>query len=273
MPVPLSEVGRRGRLNLEFSCRNGETVLSNSYCETPFKITRLQNSHSSRIAHLILMQSTAGLFGGDVVDCAIHVKGGARILITQQSATKAHPSRGRLAAQNTQIRVDSGGTLHIYYEPVIPFSDARISLTTSIDVEEGARLYFWESLMAGRIARGEIWRFDEFSSETGVRLNGRLIYLDRFRLKPTEQPPISDWVMAGARYLATGVCFDDRASDLAANLHRLMPDAGVDAPEPGLMAVRLAVCGGPEFHQSRMAFTSNLLASTEPDFTAYRLED
>src|SRR5712691_9802157 len=141
MPVPLSEIGRRGTLNLVFSSRRGKTIIRDAYCEIPFKITRLHNSHSSEISHLILMHSTAGLFGGDTTECTIHVESGARILITQQSATKAHPSGGRRAVQTNRIWVEAGGELHLYYDLLIPFRGARVSQTTSIDVAPGARLF------------------------------------------------------------------------------------------------------------------------------------
>src|SRR5437867_2423698 len=190
MAVPLSEVGRRGRLNLIFSSRRGRTVIRDAYCEIPFKITRLHDSQE--IAHLILMHSTAGLFGGDTIECTIHVQSGARILITQQSATKLHPAGEKFAVQTIRIRVERGAVLHLYNEPVIPFAGARACQTTSFDIEGGGQLYFWESLMAGRVARGEVWQFDEFLSETRLRADGRLIYLDRFHLKPSAQSPAAE---------------------------------------------------------------------------------
>jgi urease accessory protein len=253
MAVLLSEVGRRGRLDLTFSSRRGQTVIRDSYCEVPFKITRLHDS-SSGIAHLILMQCTAGLFGGDAVECAIHVEPGARVLITQQSATKVHPSGGKRAIQSNRIRVEAGGEAHIYHDPVIPFSGARLLQTTSIDVEEGARLCFWEGLMAGRIGRGEIWQFDEFSSETCLRLNGRPLYLDRFSLAPGQHAPVDEWIMANGRYLATGLYFDQRAASFAERLHDALPEAGVDTPAAGLAVVRVVAGRGPDFHRCRAAF-------------------
>jgi urease accessory protein len=258
MAVPLSEVGRRGRLNLIFGFRHGRTVIRDAYCEIPFKITRLHHSHLSGIAHLILMHSTAGLFGGDTTECTIHVESGARILITQQSATKAHPSCGRRAVQTNRIRVEAGGELHIYYDPVIPFSGARVCQTTCIDVEPGARLRFWESLMAGRIGRGEVWQFQEFSSETSLCVNGRPIHLDRFRLMPNENPPNTEWIMGNARYLATGLYFDQCAGDFAERVHMLLPDAGVgiDTPTAGLAVARIVAARGPEFHRYRSVFAS-----------------
>jgi len=259
-PVALPEVGRRGRLNLKFGVQHGRTVIRDAYCEIPFKITRLHDSHSSGISHLILMQSTAGLFGGDTTECTIHVESGARILITQQSATKAHPSGGRRAIQTNRIRVESGGALHIYYEPLIPFCGARVFQTTSIDVDPGARLCFWESLMAGRVGRGEIWQFDELASATSLRVNGRPLYLDRFHLVPKQIPPNSEWMMGDARYLATGLCFDERASDFAERIHLLLPDTavGIDTPTPGFAVARIVAVHGPEFHRYRSVFASVL---------------
>jgi urease accessory protein len=260
MPVALSEVGRRGKLDLVFGSRYGRTVMRDAYCEVPFKITRLLDSEPSGIPHLILMQSTAGLFGGDSTECTIHVESGARILITQQSATKAHPSGGRLAFQNNHIHIEEGGELHMYYEPLIPFLGARVRQTTSIDVAPGARLVLWESLMAGRIGRGETWQFEELSSETSLRVNGRLLYLDRFRLRPKENPPDAEWMMGSARYLATGLFFDEHVRDFADRMHQLLPipGVGIDTPAPGLGVARILAVHGPDFHRYRSAFASVL---------------
>jgi urease accessory protein UreH len=132
--------------------------------------------------------------------------------------------------------------------------------TTSIDVDPGARLCFWEGFMAGRIGRDEIWQFEEFSSETSLCVNGRLLYLDRFRLHPNEDPPTKEWMMGNARYLATGLCFAERAPDFAERLRMLLPETGVgiDTPAPCLAVVRVVAVHGPEFHRYRSIFASCL---------------
>ena len=256
MAVPLSEVGRRGKINLTFAPQSGKTIIRDVYYEIPFKITRILHSHPSDIAHLILMQCAPGLIGGDQVECTIHVRSGARVLITSQAATKVHPSCGKVAIQNTKIRVDAGGELRLHYDPVIPFSGARLRQVTSIDLEPGARLSYWESLMAGRIGRGEAWQFDEVSSETCLRMNGRLLYADRFRLRPASVSPASDWMMGRATYLATGLRFDESDQEFCLRLHDLLPQAGVDNPAAGLTAVRVALSDGPEFYRYGKAFAS-----------------
>src|SRR5215467_6084026 len=104
MKVSPQEVGRRGRADLTFVQQDGRTVLQDSYCEVPFKITRMLHS-SDGAAHLIMMQCTAGLFGGDHVHCSIRVQRGARVRITQQSATRVHPSRDLPAIQRNSVFV------------------------------------------------------------------------------------------------------------------------------------------------------------------------
>jgi urease accessory protein len=264
MTVSLSEVGRSGRLDLTFAYSRGRTIVRNVYCEVPYKITRLHDSSTSGLAHLILMHCTAGLFGGDVAECTIRVEAGARVRITQQSATKIHPCEGKVAIQTTRIHVAADGELHVDLDPVIPFAGSRTKQSTRIDVDAGARVYLWEGLMAGRVGHGEAWQFEEFCSETLVRVAGRLLYLDRFRLAPREQTPNTPWMLRDSYYLGSGVCVSPDASELASRLHERLPHAGVDMPEPGLVTVRAAAKTGPEFHLQRLMFTHSAAPLSDP---------
>jgi urease accessory protein len=255
MRVPLAEVGRRGRLDLVFSLQNGRTVLRHSYCEVPFKITRLLNSRGSA-AHLMLMQCTAGIFGGDDLECSIRVESGAAVRITQQSATKIHPSEGRLAKQKIHIMVESGAELQFLLEPVIPFAESSLKQTTRIDVQTGGRLMFWEAFMAGRVGRGERWRFTELASETCLYSDKTLLYLDRFQLRGGCAS--SRWAMGECAYMGTGLYAGPHAQRVASVLHQRMPGAGVDNPAADLAVVRAVLASGPEFHRCREMVTDSL---------------
>src|SRR4030095_7853399 len=158
MRVPIAEVGRRGRMDLVFALQGNKTILRDAYCEIPFKVTRILTSRGP-VAHVILMHCTAGLFGGDDIQCSIRVESGARVMITQQAATKIHQSLGPPAIQRNNIFVESDAELQLYLEPIIPFAGSVLRQTTHIDVQAGGRLMFWESFMAGRIGSGECWQF------------------------------------------------------------------------------------------------------------------
>lgn len=253
MRVPLAEVGRRGRLELTFSLQNDQTVLRHSYCEVPFKITRLLNSQVPA-AHLILMHSTAGIFGGDDLECSIRVERGASVRITQQSATKIHPSASRVAHQNNHIVVESGAELQFFLEPVIPFAESSLKQTTRIDVQPGGRLMLWEAIMAGRVGRGERWQFSELGSETRFYSDNALLYLDRFQLPSGFES--SPWVMGDCAYVGTGLYAGPNAQRFASVMHLSMPEAGVDYPVVNLAVIRVVSFSGPNFQRCRDMFAA-----------------
>jgi urease accessory protein UreH len=181
------------------------------------------------------------------------------VLLTQQSASKVHPGAQKCAIQRNSIHVEAGGELHLYMEPLIPFAGSRLNQATAINVESGGRVYFWESFMAGRIGSGESWQFDELAAETSIRVNGQLLYIDRFQLTPQKRPLAGTWILDDARYVGSGLCVDERSSNLAGLLHDLMPAAGTDSPAAGLTIVRVTETDGPAFHAQRDAFMRGCL--------------
>ena len=252
MRVLLEEVGRRGRLELVFGRQDGRTILRDSYCEVPFKITRVLNANSS-VVDLILMQCTAGLFGGDNVECSICVERGARVRILQQSATKVHPSQDRPAIQRTHVVVEEGADLRLYLEPLIPFANSQLRQSTVLDVNPGGRLSYWEGFMTGRVGRGESWQFSQFESETRLRVADRLAYLDRFRLRPdaSSESPSS---MRLNTYVGTGIYVGNEARCVAAELHESLPGSGVDALSDSVAIARVVSNNGPDFQRAREEF-------------------
>ena len=251
MRVALAEVGRRAHMDLIFAQQDRQTVLRHSYYEVPFKITRLLSCRPPG-AHLILMHSTAGIFGGDELECSIRVERGSRVLITQQSATKIHPSEGRPAIQRNHIVVESGAELQLYLEPLIPFADSILRQSTQIDVASGGRLTFWEGLMAGRIGRGERWQFRELALETRLRVDNHSVYLDRFLLPGGLEN--SPWVMADRNYLGTGLYVGEQAQSFAETLHAVLPEAGINTPAAEIAVTRVVSASGPVFHRCRDLF-------------------
>jgi urease accessory protein UreH len=255
MRVPLADVGRHGRMELTFASQNGRTILQNAYCEVPFKVTRLLHEHAP-IASLILMHSTAGLFGGDELNCSIRVKQGARVRITQQSATKIHPSEDRIARQRTEIFVEPGAELQLHLEPIIPFADSRLQQETRLNIEAGGRLSYWEGFMTGRVGRGESWQFGQLASETTLHYGGHLIYLDRFRLAPNG-PHHFTWTMGNADYTGIGLHVGEDARARASELHQVLPGAGIDALSDNVTLARIVSPSGPHFHHCREMFCAN----------------
>ena len=205
------------------------------------------------------MHSTAGLFGGDQLECSIRVERGARVRITQQSATKIHPSEDRLAFQRTQVFVDTGAELQLHLEPIIPFADSQLRQETLLNVEPGGCLSYWEGFMTGRAGRGESWQFRELASETRLCSGGRLLYLDRFRLVPNGANR-STWTMGNANYTGVGLHVGEHARSLASELRAALPEAGIETLADDVALTRIVSSSGPDFHRSREIFCRHTAA-------------
>ena len=217
------ETGTSACLELVFGSKSGSTVIRHSYAEAPFKITRLYCPENSSLAQLIIMNTTPGLFAGDNTAISIRVEDGARILITSQASTRVHPGKG-IAEQAFHIEVEPGGELHLYNDPLIPYRSSRLRQRTNIKLSANSRLFFWDGFMAGRVSRGETWQFEELDNETRLVRDGRLIYLERYKIDSQSCP-------RGFHYVATGIFHEQFKTSL---LDGHAANVGIDEPAPGL---------------------------------------
>jgi urease accessory protein UreH len=248
----LSEVGRVGCLELIFGLKAGKTIIRHVYSEIPHKITRLYYPENSSLPQLILMNATAGLFPGDRVEMRVTVEKGARVLITSQASTKVHPGVG-VAEQTLHVSVEDGAELHFYNDPLIPFRGARLRQRVHLRVVAGARFYFWDAFMAGRVGRKEAWEFEEIDSELRLCRDEKLIYLERYRIHPASAVPNCPWIMRDTLYVATGVLCEP-----AANIANPVagPNIAFDEPVRGVWIIRAIAKTGSEYRQTqRQALT------------------
>jgi urease accessory protein len=259
-------IGRRARLELEFACRQGRTVLTHAYAEPPCRVGC--SLDAGPYTYVMLVCSGPGVFGGDAIDQRVHVGRGARVLLVSQAALQIHPTAAAgshdAAVIQSRFEVESGGELDCFWDPVIPFAGARLAQRIDVHLATDSRLFWSDALMAGRIGRGEAWRFDEVSHELRVNVGGRLRYLERYRLTPQSRPVERRWMAGGAHYLGTTLVHDEGAT--AACAERLQMrlgtidgiHAGVDVVSPNLLVARLLAARGPQFAAAREALRSAL---------------
>lgn len=131
-----------------------------------------------------VVNQTAGLFAGDEIVCRAEVKTGARLLLTSPSATRVHRMPSGEARSEQFLSVEPGGWLEVFPELFIPQGGSRHSQRTRIELAGDAELIFFESLAPGRTASGEAFAFQSLDWRTDVRLDGRAILRERYRLCP-----------------------------------------------------------------------------------------
>lgn len=252
-------IGRHARLELVFEARRGRTVLAHSYAEPPFRIGRTFEIDDA--AYVIIVCTGAGVFAGDTLRQTIRVGGGARVVLTSQSALQVHPSAASSAALiGHDYLVEDAGELHCHWDPVIPFADARLAQRFDLRIARSSRLYWSDALMAGRVSRGEAWRFQSLAHELRLRVGSSLAYLERYTLAPARRAVERPWTAAGAPYLATALVHHANATpETAEALHRSLAElggvrAGVDLVAPGLTVARFLASNGAPFGRARASY-------------------
>jgi urease accessory protein len=206
----LSLAGRRSplsaslRLDFERDQRSQQTFLAASRQEPPLKVVRaFEVEDGTALVHL--HNVSGGLLGGDQLELAVNVGEGARVQVTTSGATRIYRSREDAAAslQSNEITVGKIGLLEYLPDAVIPFAGARFSQRTSIRLEDGAGLFWWEVLAPGREAREEIFEYESVAFATDLVAGGKLVGAERMRLEPKKRPLTSIGRLGAYRTWAT----------------------------------------------------------------------
>jgi urease accessory protein len=124
--------------------------------------------------------------------------------VTTTGATRLYRHRpGPDASQQTTLRVAQDGLLEYLPDPLIPFAGARYQQQLSIELAEGAGLFYWELLTPGREASGEIFAYDRVGLGLELCAGGDLVALERMELEPALRPLTSPLRWGAFRYMAT----------------------------------------------------------------------
>jgi len=257
-------VGKDARLEIVFEKRSGQTIIAREYAEPPFRVGRIF-AQDDGSAHLIVASSAPGVFGGDSLKQSMHVRSGASVRLTSQSALQIHPSTDdRPAHLSSQYVVDGGGHLWCEWDPSIPFAGARLDQRISIEIASGATLFWSDAVMSGRDAKGERWQFGSLVHELRLTRNASLVYLERYAVDPRQASVRARWAADDASYLGTVLAVSPLMSDGAARtcFEQLAActdvQASADAIDDGIVLVRLLARSGPAFHAARALVTASV---------------
>jgi urease accessory protein len=174
-----ARVGRDGRLRLVFERRRDRTVLTRSGWTLPLQVLAPLDVEDPATIVSVL-NPTGGLVGGDCLVVDVDVGAGTHVCLTTPSATKIYRTSGPPAVQEARLRVGEGAFLEWVPDHAIPFAGSAFRQSIAVEMGEGARLVLVDAFSAGRVARGEAWRFATLESALGVRDDAGWLVVDRF---------------------------------------------------------------------------------------------
>ncbi|MGY2050129.1 urease accessory protein UreD [Methylobacterium sp. JK268] len=201
----------------------------------------------------VFLNSAGGIACGDRFAVAADLHEGADLVLTTTAAEKIYRSDGPVTEIAASLRLAAGSRLAWLPQETILYDGARLRRRLTAEIAPDATLTLFETLVFGRIARGE-------SVETGLledawRLSrgGRLAYADTLRLDgPVAALLARPALGGGARALATMVHLAPDAEARIEEARSLIEaagcaDLGVEAGASawnGLLCLRLLAPSG-----------------------------
>ncbi|MFJ8621428.1 urease accessory protein UreD [Kitasatospora sp. NPDC093550] len=180
--------GKVGLLELAFERIGGRTELTGHYQKSPLQIMRPLHFDPARpdLAVTFLLSTGGGILQADRLRTDVRCGADAAVHLTTQAATKAYRMEHDYATQLFHLTAGPGAYVEYLPEPVIPFVDSRLYQRTVLTVDPGATVLAGETVLAGRLARGERNAYRVFASDLEVRRpDGELVALDTVRLEPS----------------------------------------------------------------------------------------
>lgn len=182
--VSTKSVGRVGELRLQYAKRDHQTVITRSYCTTPWHLLPPIYLDETGSAYTLLVNPSGGLVGGDSLSINMNLDRNTHVLISAPSANRVYRSDGKLSEQIINITVGPGAILEWLPEHTIPFAGSRFRQSIHATLAPGATIVLWDALASGRMARDERWAFTDLENEIQITTASGKALVERYVLEP-----------------------------------------------------------------------------------------
>jgi urease accessory protein len=214
-------IGRQTRLErgdgiaeIGFARRGNRTALAHLYQHDPCRVLFPRPAHGDPLTAVLLMTS-GGFAGGDHVRVQVRVGADAAALVTTQAAEKFYRSLGPAARFEVDAQVEPGAWLEWLPQEAILFEGARARRSAAFGVRGSGQLLASDTIVFGRLARGENFRQGSLFDRWQVRRDGRLVWADVLKLDGDLPAIFADpAALAGAEALGTVVYVGGNAQGL-----------------------------------------------------------
>jgi urease accessory protein len=223
VPLALPAGGWQARLRLGFT-RDGDTTrLTERSHVGPLRVQKPLYPEDPVICHAIVVHPPGGIAGGDALHLDVAVGDAAHALVTTPGAAKWYRANGKVASQDTSIRVGPGASLEWLPQETIFYNEAEVRLHTEVDLHPTARYLAFDVFCFGRTHSGERFERGNVSQQSRIRLGGRLVWFEQGKIAGGARDMRSPLVLAGRSVCATLVAV---AEVIPPTLPALLREAG-----------------------------------------------
>ncbi|EJM51582.1 urease accessory protein UreD [Pseudomonas sp. GM48] len=204
----------------------------------PLRVQKHLYAEGPEVCQHIIVHPPGGIAGGDRLDIAVSVERDSWAQITSPGAAKWYRAAGP-AYQQLKLTVAAGATLEWLPQETIIFSAAQAELSTTIDLEGDARLFYWDVVALGRPASGERFDLGHFQAKLDIRRDGQLLWHERQRIVGADGLLDSPIGLDGQPVFATLLVTGQIDSELLERCRSLPHDVRGDLTQlPGLLVAR-----------------------------------
>ena len=253
----------------------GRSFLRRQSFRAPMHLGKGYWHEDALLVHAV--NSTAGLFAGDVVDWRVEVEPRARLRLVSPSAARVHraaregsaPRFAEPAHSEQTFRVGADGWLEVWPELFIPHAGCRYRQSTRVEVAPGGELLFCESLAPGRVASGEAFAWESLHWATDIFHGADHIARERWRLDQGRATGWKDALDLDAPYYATifFVCEQiDDGNPCWQQIHDLQTDVlrvGVSRLHPAGWMIKILAGDGAVLRRALARTRALLLAARD----------
>lgn len=174
-----------GELSLVFRKKeNGQTYLANQYFKLPLQVMKPHYYDNDGTAFVYLLNPGGGIIQNDYLRTEILLEENSSVLVTTPSTTKLYKMEDGHAKLENIITVKEGAVLEYMPEHNVPFALSETYQETEYHLDRGATLIASDMVTAGRVAKGEVFQYNLYSSRTKIYVNGKLRIYDNSRMDP-----------------------------------------------------------------------------------------
>ena len=166
------------------------TRVMDLYQKSPIRVL-FPGTTGSRIEEAVLVNTSGGIAGGDLLETSVTAIEDASIAITTQAAEKVYRALKESAHIVTTLKTCDAARLAWLPQETIVFNHARLCRETHVEVASGTELLALEWLVLGRAARGEKLSAATITDRWRILKDGRLVWADGFRITDDVLPNIS----------------------------------------------------------------------------------
>ncbi|MFT6558979.1 urease accessory protein UreD [Sneathiella sp.] len=200
--TPHQRTDGSGRIRFKIS-PSGKTVLDELYQRGASKI-RLPKTYTKHSKEAVLINSSGGLTGGDLLDWQISAGEDCYGVISSQACEKIYKSTGDTAVVKTTLSVAENARIDWLPQETILFDRAKLSRDLVVDLAKNARFLGVEASVLGRAAMGEQVRSLSFGDQWRLYREGVLVHADNIRLSGDMTVHVKNpAVLGGDRCFAT----------------------------------------------------------------------